>query len=266
MRLAALAALASSVSAVLLSPSPNALFSTVMLTPHQNGDTTSIGEQLRRGDCVLEVPSAASKAECNLLMDIGSSMAAQAEQQRSRRGLDTKGLVRLPTAAAGLRMDAPPQLMLAGPADDVCSALFQRVIHFIDENLPSVVDDLFGSDCTITALHEAGELEFACREPAVNIYTEGGEFLAHEDHQAITVLISLAEPESFGGGGTGFWAAGARGHRVEGPSMTLRPAAGTALLFGGHVTHAGMPVETGVRGVFVASFSRVATASTVLST
>ena len=37
----------------------------------------------------------------------------------------------------------------------------------------------------------------------------------------------------------------------------LRPPAGTALLFGGDVTHAGLPVTAGERAVFVASFSSV---------
>ena len=37
--------------------------------------------------------------------------------------------------------------------------------------------------------------------------------------------------------------------------QVLAPPAGTALIFGGDVTHAGMPVETGLRSVFVASFS-----------
>ena len=55
--------------------------------------------------------------------------------------------------------------------------------------------------------------------------------------------------------GTGFWAQGSLGHRVEAPATVLRPPAGTALLFGGHVTHAGMPVTAGERAVFVASFS-----------
>ena len=55
--------------------------------------------------------------------------------------------------------------------------------------------------------------------------------------------------------GTGFWAQDSLGHRVEAPATVLRPAAGTALLFGGHVTHAGMPVTAGERAVFVASFS-----------
>ena len=55
--------------------------------------------------------------------------------------------------------------------------------------------------------------------------------------------------------GTGFWAQDSLGHRVEAPAAVLRPPAGTALLFGGHVTHAGMPVTAGERAVFVASFS-----------
>ena len=38
--------------------------------------------------------------------------------------------------------------------------------------------------------------------------------------------------------------------------MVLAPPAGTALLFGGDVTHAGQPVAAGQRAVFVASFSR----------
>ena len=35
----------------------------------------------------------------------------------------------------------------------------------------------------------------------------------------------------------------------------LKPDRGTAMLFGGCVTHAGVPVETGCRVVFVASFN-----------
>ena len=39
------------------------------------------------------------------------------------------------------------------------------------------------------------------------------------------------------------------------PSAVLKPALGTALIFGGDVHHAGLPVERGLRSVFVASFS-----------
>jgi hypothetical protein len=88
-----------------------------------------------------------------------------------------------------------------------------------------------------------------------------------QDHEALTVLIPLNSPDegvggvpvaggAFSGGGTGFWkkehAEGARSTHAA--TVVLRPAAGTALVFGGHVTHAGMPVVAGTRVCFVASF------------
>ena len=91
---------------------------------------------------------------------------------------------------------------------------------------------------------------------------------------ALTFLLPLTCPtRSFSGGGTGFWSAaaeargGGRGEadmlddnkanaRPDGPpTAILRPPLGTAILFGGDVTHAGMPVEAGTRAVLVASFS-----------
>ena len=69
------------------------------------------------------------------------------------------------------------------------------------------------------------------------------------------MLIPLTAPDEFAGGGTGFWTAEQRGHHVEGPSVVLRPEAGSAMLFGGKVTHAGLEITSGRRVVFVASFS-----------
>ena len=65
----------------------------------------------------------------------------------------------------------------------------------------------------------------------------------------------------FVGGGTGFWppehemVQGARGEQT--PSTVFRPVcdAGTAMLFGGSVWHAGIAVEAGWRVCLVASFS-----------
>ena len=137
--------------------------------------------------------------------------------------------------------------------------MLRRTLRRIDETLPSLVETLFDTagskDEGLLSLLEADALEFSSREPAINVYTDGGEFLAHKDHQALTVLVPLSTPDAYGGGGTGFWAQDARGHRVEAPTKVLRPPAGTALLFGGGVVHCGMPVEEGSRVVFVASFS-----------
>lgn len=39
------------------------------------------------------------------------------------------------------------------------------------------------------------------------------------------------------------------------PHTVLRPPAGTAIIFGGDITHAGLPVTSGTRHVLVMSFS-----------
>ena len=87
------------------------------------------------------------------------------------------------------------------------------------------------------------QLKFSSREPAINIYTTGGQFLAHKDAQSLTILLPLSSPTDFTGGGTAFWTQDSRGHRVEEPSIIQKPKnCGTALLFGGCVTHSGVAV------------------------
>ena len=114
------------------------------------------------------------------------------------------------------------------------------------------------------------------RTPTLTLH-QGGGFGAHKDHMALTFILPLTCPtRGFSGGGTGFWSAEAEavgsygGGRDEAdmlddnkanarpdgpPTAILRPPLGTAILFGGDVTHAGMPVEDGTRAVLVASFS-----------
>jgi len=135
---------------------------------------------------------------------------------------------------------------------------------------------------SLRELYMAGELEWSEGEPAINVYTAGGGFGAHKDHMALTFILPLTCPtRGFSGGGTGFWSAEAEARGAYGggaygggrddadmlddnkanarpdgpPTAVLRPPLGTAILFGGDVTHAGMPVEGGTRAVLVASFS-----------
>jgi hypothetical protein len=144
---------------------------------------------------------------------------------------------------------------------------------------------------SLSKLHAGGGLEFSTREPAINVYTtEGrpacirsrtrpqvspqlclpralsglpqcashhpaGEFNAHVDRQTLTMLIPLSPPDGYVGGGTGFWSGDAGDQRSEPPSVVLRPSPGSALLYGGSVLHAGMPVLSGCRVIFLASFS-----------
>ncbi len=64
-------------------------------------------------------------------------------------------------------------------------------------------------------------------------------------------------------GGTGFWAGNRRVDENPStkPDLVLKPPRGSALIFGGDVTHSGMPVMDGIRSVLVCSFSTLTPAS-----
>mmetsp|Transcript_17138 Transcript_17138/g.28708 ORF Transcript_17138/g.28708 Transcript_17138/m.28708 type:complete len:127 (+) Transcript_17138:480-860(+) len=109
---------------------------------------------------------------------------------------------------------------------------------------------------------------YSAGEPAVNIYQAGGEFAPHTDNEHLTMLIPLDPVGAFEGGGTAFWAKSHHRPHVDGqlapdgadrswlpPHHVLKLTAGTAILFGGNVTHAGLPVTSGTRHVFVVSFT-----------
>ena len=216
-----------------------------------------IADCFLEGDAVIVAADMVSKNECAALVTAASQTAASYQLSRESTGLDNEGLVRVPTVLAKARAEAtktPCATPLPAEADALVTTLLERIMEFVDDELPTISDALFGG--AILPLHTSGALEFSSREPTVNVYGPGGEFLAHKDHQALTVLVPLTSPSSdFDGGGTAFWAQDSRGHRVAPPTLTLRPPAGTCLLFGGHSTHAGTPVISGKRCVLVASFS-----------
>lgn len=194
---------------------------------------------------------------------------------------ETAGRRRLVTVAAadraaGNRTECGPPL--PHDADDAVETLFTRVLTRIDDEVPSLSRDLFGTDRLVGLHHHARhddgddddddepdqQLDYASREPAVNVYRDGGSFGAHEDERTLTVLMALSHPdEDYRGGGTAFWKKKTKKNNKTVKSggdgsapIVIRPPAGTVLLFGGSVTHAALPVTAGCRVVVVASFSR----------
>ena len=130
---------------------------------------------------------------------------------------------------------------------------------------PFVVADLGGRHGCNGRPHRLSEttcldnkqLGFSLGEPAVNVYTEGGGFDPHQDRQSLTVLIPLSDPEAFDGGGTAFWAAAdctSSGVGSSAPFLVLKPQAGTGVVFGSSVFHAGQRISAGERCGLVASF------------
>lgn len=230
----------------------------------------NIGEAVAQGEAVLCIPGVASTDECRRLFDAG--LAACEGRGPAARGR-SRFSVSDPTAFGS-------DVVLS------CDEILLRVLDYLDENVPSVYETLFvpGEEwlsnqplnaqleqptippvqhlteiCdSLRELYMMGELEWSEGEPAINIYNSGGYFGCHKDHLALTVLIPLTSPGGdFTGGGTGFWA----GNREvdenpqRPPDVTLKPPAGSALVFGGDVTHSGMPVDEGYRSCFVCSFS-----------
>jgi hypothetical protein len=240
-------------------------------------ESPTLGQSLAEGEVVVCLPNVVTPEECQ-------SLFQSALDARSR-------LVGSSGAARGRsRFSVSDPDAFDSSAVLKCDDILLRVLDYVDEYLPSVYDTLFwpGSEywldwqplnaqgqvvkvapdkeleerCdSLRELYMMGELEWSEGEPAINVYESGGYFGAHKDHLALTVLIPLTSPnDNFLGGGTGFWA----GNRDTSefiqkqnnqPNVILKPPAGSALLFGGDVTHAGMPVDSGYRSVFVCSFS-----------
>lgn len=114
------------------------------------------------------------------------------------------------------------------------------------------------ADDDLQELVETPGLEFSKGEPAVNVYTAGGEFMPHRDHECVTLLLSLSSAEEFTGGGTAFWPPHLSIEDAKlgaPPSLVVKAPIGAVLLWSGVVTHAGRAVDSGKRVVWVASFS-----------
>lgn len=232
---------------------------------------------LVRGESIISLNGVASEAECVAIVAACSHAPTEFRTSWTAAGRPAPEMVRFPSNAAvarALKQSSNQAAALAeemnatggwpgsipAEVDSVCAAVLRRVLARIDAQLPTLVQQLFcGANGTrarnLAELYAKDGLLWASREPAVNVYAMNGKFLAHTDGHALTVLVPLSPPESFTGGGTGFWRQESRGHRVELPTIVLKPQAGTALLFGGHVSHSGVPVLSGERAVLVASFT-----------
>mmetsp|Transcript_158831 Transcript_158831/g.509218 ORF Transcript_158831/g.509218 Transcript_158831/m.509218 type:complete len:182 (-) Transcript_158831:13-558(-) len=131
------------------------------------------------------------------------------------------------------------------------SILHDRVLPFLEKQLPCVAEGLFGQASGLGDM----AFSFSPKEPAVNRYEVGGEFKVHCDAYSVTVNVLLSDPGDFIGGGTAFWPQDVAGTEDDGDEMLLlRPRQGTGVLFNGSVMHSGRQVESGLRHLYVASF------------
>lgn len=192
------------------------------------------------------------------------------------QGIPGKVFVRLLTHATARRENSIEDTM-TDEASELVDTILERILRFLDstDECSSLKTILFGlrndrndnsevtsspqpsSSMSIAELFRTNKLDYSIREPAINVYeAPHGQFVMHKDHHALSIVIPLSDPKKdFDGGGTAFWN---QSHPVDGmdcPSLVLKPKPGTAMLWGGRVSHKGMPICRGRRVVIVASFS-----------
>ena len=152
----------------------------------------------------------------------------------------------------------PDGINLDGRAHALAHIILTRVLWNIEHLEPALAKRIFPGASKFEHLADMC-VKLAWGEPYVNRYTEGGCFDPHTDGHALTILVPLSTPGvDFSGGGTAFWssqlATDNESAKSVPPSLVLAPAAGSGILWRGHITHAGLAVKEGTRHVFVASF------------
>eukprot|EP00413_Alexandrium_margalefii_P008114 CAMPEP_0204526846 /NCGR_PEP_ID=MMETSP0661-20131031/8660_1 /ASSEMBLY_ACC=CAM_ASM_000606 /TAXON_ID=109239 /ORGANISM="Alexandrium margalefi, Strain AMGDE01CS-322" /LENGTH=371 /DNA_ID=CAMNT_0051532709 /DNA_START=59 /DNA_END=1174 /DNA_ORIENTATION=+ len=209
------------------------------------------GAELFHNSSVILIPDFLTKEECRMLMEAADSHFEDI-CNGSFDDVDNLG------KPAWLALADSPSLQrfcvskFSSQVEAFSSEIIRdRILPFIEQQLPEVAKTVFGQSSGLKEI----PLLFSPGEPAVNTYSEGGDFKIHSDKLAVTVNVLLSEPEAFVGGGTAFWSQDSPAvGRPE--SVLLKPRQGTGVVFNGSVEHSGRMVEHGLRHLYVASFSR----------
>jgi len=217
--------------------------------------TTDATQSVILGHSVLRIP-VATASECEQLLQEARSAADNefeaCTRPSAKYGATTPTRIRMPV----VNFLEPSELAL-------CDRLLRRTLAGVTDTLPTLVAQQMGSadKSSRQAILGNAELMFSDGEPAINVYRAGGLFKAHEDKMNLTVLMPLCDSAggAFTGGGTAFWSLEDCGPdrlraQTAPPTLTVHAPAGTALVFVGSVTHGALPVLSGERAVFVASF------------
>ena len=249
---------------------------------HEQAGACSLAESVANGHSIIQIDLLATSVEARALKVDALAAADKRQNDDSDHGLQIEQRI-VALRAAYLKADQPwrtrsafsdrgsttdrlPLYALPASGAALCDELLLRALSVMDGQIDGqLTRDLFG-DCLAddTSCRYNPRLKFSKGEPAINVYSTGGAFKPHEDSQALTILMPLSEASDFEGGGTAFWSvsdAGPGGSisvnegTVQEPTLVLRPPAGTAIIFGGDVTHAGKACTGGRRCIFVASFS-----------
>ena len=137
------------------------------------------------GESLLLIPGVASALEIRVLRSAALTAAADPEKEVS------------PVGGSFYHCDRMKVQLALPKLWPVAKVLLRRVLSLVDKQLPEMRALLFGTmrPRRLRSLLDQGRLRYAVGEPAINVYSEGGEFDVHIDGRALTVLIPLSRPE-----------------------------------------------------------------------
>ena len=229
-----------------------------------------LGERIRNSESLVQLTNVATQEEMDFLKESSVKYAGRIDQRNADRN---HCCVRLPNFSARLGdvQVGSDHGVLGKPESAVMDTILERVFTAMDNDeliCPSVKANLFfddeGAEVSVTELFRNNQLEFSMREPAMNVYFPGGHFGLHKDGRTLTILVALSDPDKdYEHGGTAFWKEEYAVNGRHDPRFTLRPKPGTALVFGGAISHKGMHNTKGTRVIIVGSFSRRPRSSTM---
>ena len=138
------------------------------------------------GSSIVMVPSLATGVECQALIDA----ASRAAEALRARGLASSAVVLDGGVGGGVggassRIRLTVAEHLDDRARDLCQTLLRRTLVMVEAELPVLAQLLLdgASASSLSELDLGTDLVYADREPAVNVYEEGGCFKPHEDKQ-----------------------------------------------------------------------------------
>lgn len=221
----------------------------VFLNEKEAGGCSSTAISVMLGHSILVLESLATDSECDSLCHEAIAFARTDKCE----SFSSRGRARVPLFE-----------FLSEPGQAVCDQILQRALK---DCIPEIIEPLsvalFGKGIVDSIPSEGiihnPRLEFSEGEPAINVYSSEGEFKPHKDKESLTLLLNLSGEDEYSGGGTAFYSLAdlkSSEYKIR-PTVTtaVRPPKGVAVIFAGSVMHAGLPVLSGNRCVFVGSFS-----------
>lgn len=205
---------------------------------------------------IVVLPHLMSSAECQMLVEDAEHILAKNKAQNIQ-GCKTESWT------VYSRFEKKSQEVMDRVLGDY-------ILSFLELRKPDIAKKLTidgsrrfttSSDCHTQRCNARNTRGVYWDDPVVIKYIAGNQLAPHEDMRELTVVVPLNPLETvpLGGGGTRFWLEGTTPEDAANTDRTggvsVKPSAGSGILFNGDITHSGNSVHSGTRFVLMTSIT-----------